>query len=512
MSVATSGALEQQRSALATALQDAGDTPDHRQTGSDASLAQDELTFSYRNEVAYFIGKGMPMCFAAVMNFGIPPLLEMCIAGHIGHEQSAYLQASLGYARLWYNVTSQMPLNSLLAYFSNVIPGCIGAGREDRIPSYLQRSILLTLSVMIPFYVLQFVAGTILHALGVDSRNADDVSVYCRLMVISAIVNIFNSHFEVALNNMGWVKYTMWTSLVTGLGINGLCTSVFILKFGWGIYGAALARIVVQLSRLCAYLLLMKKAGLIYIFRTSNVAREQILTRRESWEFTGMAIPSLLSSLAGWLIFELQILAITNIRGISEASLAAGALWVQFEGAMAAAQGGWINSASMRSLNLLGRKDPGACKAFWLFHNMSAVVVAAMNVLLLSLQSALCSVVSDDLSVHRWFGQIFWLLTLHMQTRISCLVTTVFFIPLGKGMLRTLITFVSFYVIAAPIALTIALTDLITNSVGIKLGACVGCTSMAQLVQFLFNAVYLCRLDWHQAGMIINQRANADRR
>merc|ERR1719495_678332 len=63
-----------------------------------------------------------------------------------------------------------------------------------------------------------------------------------------------------------------------------------------------------------------------------------------------------------WFIFELQILALTNIQGIPDAAVAAGAIWVQSESTMAAIQNGWISATQMRSLKLLGKRDPGAKK------------------------------------------------------------------------------------------------------------------------------------------------------
>lgn len=225
-----------------------------------------------------------------------------------------------------------------------------------------------------------------------------------------------------------------------------------------------------------------------------------------------MGLPTLLTYFAGWFIFELQILAITNIRGVPAGAVAAGAIWVQCEGALAAAQSGWISSSSMRSLALLGKQDPGARKAFWLFHHISAVIVLIVNMIVLATQSFLRQILSNDTSVHDWLGKILWILTLHCQTRISSLITFIFYVPLGRGMLRTWITFGTFYLVAVPIVVVVALSDVVTTSVTIKLSVVVGSTSIAQALQVVLNFVYLSRLDWELAGAIINRRANADKR
>ena len=166
----------------------------------------------------------------------------------------------------------------------------------------------------------------------------------------------------------------------------------------------------------------------------------------------------------------------------------------------------------MRSLALLGRQDLGARQAFWLFHNFASLLVAAVNVLIICLQERICSLVSNDDSVRHWLSQIFWILALHTQTRISALAMFIFYIPLGKGSLRTLLTFATMYLVAAPIAGLVALSDVVTTSVGTKLAAVVGATSLAQLLLAMCNFIYIRRLDWHQAGLIINRRANRDKR
>ena len=42
-------------------------------------------------------------------------------------------------------------------------------------------------------------------------------------------------------------------------------------------------------------------------------------------EFVRLAAPSIASNFSGWLIFELQIIALTNVHGVSTAQVAAAA-------------------------------------------------------------------------------------------------------------------------------------------------------------------------------------------
>jgi Na+-driven multidrug efflux pump len=216
--------------------------------------------------------------------------------------------------------------------------------------------------------------------------------------------------------------------------------------------------------------------------------------------------------LAGWFVFELQVMIIANIHGIPQAAMAAGAIWVQIETSLAAAQDGWLRTTSMRTLQLLGKNDPGARRAFELFNWLAAASVAISNVFIVVFRKELSQVISNDAEVQQWLADIVWVLAAHTQTRISCLNPLFLFIPLGKGMLRTVITFVSFYLVALPIVFLVALTDLATTQVPSKLVACVGYSSIAQAVMFIWMFWYLRRLDWQDAAMIINRRANNDRR
>jgi len=465
--------------------------------------------YSTRNEVKYFFSTGIALGLSSLMNFGIPPLVAMIFAGHT--QDSSRLQASLGYGRVWYNCTALMPMVAMFSYAQNVIPGCIGAGREDRIPRYLQRSVFLSFSMMIPSYALQLAAGSIMQTFGVPTEHAQDVGVYCRIMIISSMISLLNSHLEMAFIILGYAKCATLNSFITGLGVDMTCTYCFIFLWGWGIEGAAFGRIAVQLCRFLIWLALMYFFRLFRKICVVTPGGESFLPKIEVRMFVDLAIPMVLRNFAGWFIFELQLMGMANIRGISNDALAAGAIWVQFESATAAAQTGWIQSTSIRSLALLGKQDPGARKSFIIFSKLSALAVAISSVIFLMVQSSLCSLVSNDEAVRQWLSKILWVIVIHTQTRISNLGSAFLFIPLGQGMLSVKLVFFAFYVVATPISGFVALTDYVTTDVSIKMVACVGASSIAQAIQVVYSFWYLLRLDWREAALIISLRANTDK-
>ena len=61
-------------------------------------------------------------------------------------------------------------------------------------------------------------------------------------MVITAVGQIIEWHFEILLINFGYTKISATVSLITGTGIDVLCSYFFIYKWNYGIMGVATLR------------------------------------------------------------------------------------------------------------------------------------------------------------------------------------------------------------------------------------------------------------------------------
>ena len=134
-----------------------------------------EPPYSVSNELRYFVSQGVPLLVMSSLKMGVPPFFSMVVAGQT--PESETLQASLGYARTFYNCVTMMPTMALCNYFQTVVPGAIGANRHDRLPRYFWRSVLLTSLCILPSIVTQWFAEPILIALGVPRINAQGVGV-----------------------------------------------------------------------------------------------------------------------------------------------------------------------------------------------------------------------------------------------------------------------------------------------------------------------------------------------
>jgi len=72
------------------------------------------------------------------------------------------------------------------------------------------------------------------------------------------------------------------------------------------------------------------------------------------------------------------------------------------------------------------------------------------------------------------------------------------------------ISFVSFYLFASPITYVMALTNLVTDSIPVKIVFTVATSCIAQVPIAIVGFSYFLRLGWAKAGEIIKSRANTD--
>ena len=470
--------------------------------------------YSFGHEVRYFFSKGVPLGLSAILKWGVPPLANMAFAGHTPAEGSADLQTALGYARVTYNVGSIMILLGFVSYFGNVIPGCIGANRKDRIPTYLRRSLLLCALCMLPFWMMQLFAPYIVEGLlGASPNIATMVGTYCRIMIFCNMLSLLEMHFETIMVNLGYVKCATFNSFLTGLGVDVLCSFTLVYYYDLGTAGAALTQVVVRLTRLLVWFFLMAYYDLASVIWTNESAtNEPVLSWMEIRMFFALGLPQIANNFSGWFVFELQLMLLARISGITAPALAAGAVWVMLEQCYAAVQTGWIQITSMRSLVLLGKLDPNAKTAHQLISTLSILVVFVTNIPLLLYPDEIATLLTNDPKVQQWFKPMIWVLVVHSQIRIITATGGILFIPLGKSCLKLSLNYVCYYLVSIPIAAFIVLSDEVTNDVANKMLVCVGCTSIGMGLTGVISHMYLCWMDWQAAGAIINTRANADKK
>ena len=194
-----------------------------------------------------------------------------------------------------------MPLKALTSYYESVVPGAMGAKRDDRLPMYLRRSVLLVAIFIMPSMVLQMFADSTLLALGVPAVNAEGVGEYCRLMVATAWLTLLDNHLEILLvNNLKFVKMGTLNSLLSGLGVECTGTYILVYRLDLGIRGCAYVQILARLVRVLLWLSLMLAYNLTRtVLVPPKHATDQLLTRTELREFLKQGLPTYLTYLSG---------------------------------------------------------------------------------------------------------------------------------------------------------------------------------------------------------------------
>ena len=387
----------------------------------------------------------------------------MAFAGHV--QNSEALQSALGYGRVFYNITMLMTMFSLCNYFATVLPGAVGANRRDRVRKYLHRSIATTTALMVPLLVLQLFSAQVMAAAGVPIEISLRKSASTRaLMVPVGYLMMIDIHAEIIFVNLGFVRCAALNSLVTGCGIDILCTYIFVFRFQWGMTGIALSQCIVKASRLLVWFVLAWWFRLGHYF-CGSCARLSLRSQQNPVNSAGSLAFSLLGPakedplfswsefrvylecaccqlclhfFTGWLIFELQIICLAHIDGggIPKSALAAGSVWVQTESTLAAVQSGFLQVTKMRTLNLMGKNDvERAKKSYAALCIMCFLLVAITNIPLYFGRNAVGYLLSNDLDVREWFGKIAWVLVVHTQTRICSINAGALLIPIKKGCL-----------------------------------------------------------------------------
>ena len=150
---------------------------------------------------------------------------------------------------------------------------------------------------MIPFFVLQFFSGEILHSLGVSIEIAKEINNYTMLMCISSWLLLLEAHLETIFINLEYAQLAAANSLFTGMIIDIGCTYLFIYKLGYGMIGAAYSQIIVKMSRVCFWLIATWYYNLYdRIFKHDKTSKEFIFSKTEFKSFLYLGTPQVIGN------------------------------------------------------------------------------------------------------------------------------------------------------------------------------------------------------------------------
>ena len=143
---------------------------------------------------------------------------------------------------------------------------------------------------------------------------------------------------------------------------------------------------------------------------------------------------------------------------------------------------------------------------------MCFCLIALTNVPLYFGRDKIGNVLSNDPDVRRWFAKIAWVLVAHTQSRICSINAGALLIAIKKGRQAIFQNVLGFYIVAAPLCGTAALTNWATTDTATKIMWCMGTTAIAQAVIGVVGFIYMgsC-VDWVKITAIVAERANSDK-
>ena len=246
----------------------------------------------------------LKLCVPSVIIMIVTVLYHMADVFFIGQMQDPYKIAAVGLAGPIFTI-----LSGLGTLFGSggctVISLALGSRDHEKV----RRVSAFCFYGSILFGVI-FAAGMLVFMnaictmLGADSLTMHETKAYLRIIVLFAPITLFSNIFMNLIRGTGAAKESLIANLA-GCLINILLDPLFILVFGWGVEGAALAT---GIGNCCSALVI-----LTYVWRNRNTFSLQISDARPQGKLVGkvfmlglpLAVSTILMSVTGILMNNL---------------------------------------------------------------------------------------------------------------------------------------------------------------------------------------------------------------
>ncbi len=148
------------------------------------------------------------------------------------------------------------------------------AGKKEQAKSYLAGTMwLLLISGFLVTVLLQFVTSPLLLAMGAEAETYTLGQEYLLVISLGSILQVYGTGLTPVLRNCGSANAAM-LSMILGFGTNILLDYLFIWKWGWGMFGAALATVIGQGATLLGEIaFLYRKKQIYWKFSLKNAGR-----------------------------------------------------------------------------------------------------------------------------------------------------------------------------------------------------------------------------------------------
>ncbi|MCF0225051.1 MAG: MATE family efflux transporter [Fibrobacter sp.] len=189
-----------------------------------------------------------------ILQFSVPSIISMCVEALYNIVDRYFVGQGVGFMGIG-GITICFPIVLFISAMSMII----GVGSNTLFAirlgekKYSQASIIMNhgFMLLIVMAVLAFVLGEtfmnpLLRLFGASDELLPYASTYMRIILCGALFQTITPGMNHFIRSMGHPKTAMFRVMI-GAGTNVILDYIFIMKFGWGISGAAWATVISQL-------------------------------------------------------------------------------------------------------------------------------------------------------------------------------------------------------------------------------------------------------------------------
>lgn len=189
-----------------------------------------------------------------ILAFSVPAIISMSVEALYNIIDRYFVGIGVGYLGIA-GITLCFPITLFIMAMSMIVGiggntiFSIRLGEKKYIQAELilnNSFVLLVLMALSAFGLGQLLMDPLLRSFGASSDTLPYAKQYLRIILIGAIFSTVNPGMNHFIRSMGHPKTAMFRTLI-GAGLNTFFDALFILKFHWGLAGAAWATVLAQL-------------------------------------------------------------------------------------------------------------------------------------------------------------------------------------------------------------------------------------------------------------------------
>jgi len=315
---------------------------------------------------------------------------------------------------------------------------------------------------------------------------------YCRLMIISTLLQLIESYVGVVMMSLDHNSFIVFLGPLSSFGIYFPVLYVSLIKYHLGLKAIVLASMAFYSFRLLMWFIYIKISHLEYIIRP--IPGTAWTTKAGRTEFLHIAPWLIIDELSVGSLTELMFLLLWKIKDVPESLLAYAALWMELMYFFGAVKEGLVWATFHRTIGLIYKGDPNSKTVFWLNLFLSTMTVLVLNIIVLGSYGSLGSLLTNNEEQNAWGKFLVWTLVLHVQIMVMNECSSSILKGINKASLCLRANVFTSYAIAVPLVLTFMWSDSI--SVPTKACICLCTCTIAKSVSLCIFCGYTHMMRW----------------